>query len=51
MSINYLGSFLSCLKGRGFNLEDTRVTKLIRIKRLLVGAIVAFAWAHRTGEW
>ena len=32
-------------------LEDTRVTKLIRIKRLLVVVVIAFAWAHRTGEW
>jgi hypothetical protein len=44
-------TLVSCLKGRGFNLEDTRITKLIRIKRLLVVAVVAFAWAHRTGEW
>jgi hypothetical protein len=44
-------TLFSCLKGRGFNLEDTRITKLIRIKRLLVVAVVAFAWAHRTGEW
>lgn len=32
-------------------LEDTRITKLIRIKRLLVVVVIAFAWAHRTGEW
>ena len=44
-------TLFSCLKGRGFNLEDTRITKPIRIKRLLVVAVVAFAWAHRTGEW
>jgi hypothetical protein len=42
---------LSCLKGRAFNLEDTRITRLIRIKRLLLVAVVAFVWLHRTGEW
>ena len=44
-------TLFSCLKGRGFNLEDTRITKLIRIKRVLVVVVIAFAWAHRTGEW
>jgi hypothetical protein len=44
-------TLFGCLKGRGFNLEDTRITRLIRIKRLLVVVVVAFAWAHRTGEW
>jgi len=41
----------ACLKGRGFNLEDTHVTNRLRIKRLLVLAAVAFCWAHRSGEW
>lgn len=44
-------TLFSCLKGHGFNLEDTRITKLIRIKRLLVVVVIAFAWAHRIGEW
>jgi hypothetical protein len=44
-------TLFSCLKERGFNLEDTRITQLIRLKRLLVVAVIAFAWAHRTGEW
>lgn len=44
-------TLFSCLKGRGFNLEDTRVTDLTRIKRLLVIPVFAFCWAHRTGEW
>lgn len=44
-------TLFSCLKGRGFNLEDTRVTDLTRIKRLLVIPVIAFCWAHRTGEW
>ena len=44
-------TLFSCLKGRGFNLEDTRVTDLTRINRLLVIPVIAFCWAHRTGEW
>jgi hypothetical protein len=32
-------------------LEATRVTGRARIKRLLVGAVIAFCRAHRTGEW
>lgn len=39
------------LKGRGFNLEDTHVTHRLRSKRLLVVAVIAFCWVHRTGEW
>ena len=44
-------TLFSCLKGRGFNLEETRVTDRTRIKRLLVVTVVAFCWAHRIGEW
>ena len=44
-------TLFSCLKGRGFNLEETRVTERVRIKRLLVVAVIAFCWAHRIGEW
>jgi len=44
-------TLFACLKGRGFNLEETRVTDRIRIKRLLVVPVIAFCWAHRTGEW
>jgi transposase len=43
-------TLFSCLKERDFNLEDTRITQLIRLKRLLVVAVIAFAWAHRTGS-
>jgi hypothetical protein len=44
-------ALVSCLKGRGFHLEETRVTDRARIKRLWVVAVVAFCWAHRIGEW
>lgn len=44
-------TLFSCLKGRGFNLEETRVTNLGRLKRLLVVPVIAFCWAHYIGEW
>lgn len=44
-------TLFSCLKSRGFNLEDTHVTDRERIKRLLIIPVIAFCWAHRTGEW
>ena len=44
-------TLFSCLKERGFNFEDTHVTDRLRIKRLLVVPVIAFCWAHRTGEW
>ena len=39
------------LKGRGFRFEDTHVTHLERINRLVALLAVAFAWAHKVGEW
>lgn len=44
-------TLFSCPKGRGFNLEDTHITSRLRIKRLLVVPVIAYCWAHRTGEW
>ena len=44
-------TLFSCLKGRGFNLEDTHMTDQKRIKRLLIVPVIAFCWAHLTGEW
>lgn len=44
-------TLFGCLKGRGFNLEDTHITSRLRLKRLLVVPVIAFCWAHRTGEW
>jgi hypothetical protein len=44
-------SLFSCLKGRGFNFEDTHITDQERIKKLLVLLSIAFCWAHKTGEW
>lgn len=44
-------SLFSCLKGRGFDFEETRITKPARIATMLAVLAIAFAWAHRTGEW
>lgn len=41
----------SCLKGRGFHFEDTRITQLARIEKLVAVLAIAFCWAHRVGEW
>lgn len=44
-------SLFQSLKGRGFRFEDTHVTKLERIERIIAFLAIAVAWAHRTGEW
>lgn len=44
-------TLFGCLKGRGFNLEDTRVVGYPRIKKLLVLPVIAFCWSHKVGEW
>lgn len=44
-------SLFSCLKGRGFNFEDTHITDQERIKKLFVLLSIAFCWSHKTGEW
>lgn len=44
-------TLFGCLKGRGFNFEDTHITDLERIKKIIVLLSIAFCWAHKTGEW
>ena len=44
-------TLFSCLKGRGFNFEDTHITDLERIKKYVAVLAIAFCWAHKTGEW
>lgn len=44
-------TLFGCLKGRGFKLEETRVTGYLRIKKLLVLPVIAFCWIHKIGEW
>ena len=44
-------TLFSCLKGRGFNLEDTRLTDPSRVKKLVAVLAVGFCWSYLTGEW
>jgi transposase len=44
-------TLFSCFKGRGFNFEDTRITKTKRINRMVAVLALAFCWAHKCGEW
>ena len=44
-------TLFSCLKGRGFNLEDTRITHPNRIKKLVAVLAVGFCWCYLTGQW
>ena len=44
-------TLFGCLKSRGFEFEETHITKRRRIKNLLVFLAIAFCWAKRTGEW
>ena len=44
-------TLFSCLKGRGFNFEDTRIVDQDRIKTMMGVLSIAFVWAHKTGEW
>ncbi|MFV0821270.1 IS4 family transposase [Legionella micdadei] len=39
------------LKGRGFRFEDTHVTQIKRIEKIIAFLAVGFAWAHKVGEW
>lgn len=42
-------SAFKALKSSGFNLEDTHLTDLKRIEKLLSLVIIAFVWAYKTG--
>ncbi|WP_305910357.1 IS4 family transposase (plasmid) [Methylomarinum sp. Ch1-1] len=44
-------TLFQCLKGRGFHLEETRITHYFRIKKVMALLAIAFCWAHKTGEW
>jgi len=44
-------TLFGCLKGRGFNFEDTHITKRGRIKKMVAMLAIAFCMAHKTGEW
>ena len=44
-------TLFQCLKSRGFNFEDTRITKLDRLERMVAVLAIAFVWAVKVGEW
>lgn len=44
-------SLFQSLKGRGFRFEDTHITHQERIAKLIGVLAIAFAWAHKVGEW
>lgn len=44
-------TLFGCLKGRGFNFEDTHITDPDRIKKLFALLAIAFCWCHKIGEW
>lgn len=44
-------TLFQALKGRGFDLESTRLKDRDRIARLLGVVTLAYCWAYSTGEW
>jgi len=44
-------TLFQCLKGRGFNFEDTHMTFPERISKLIALLAITFSWCHATGEW
>jgi Transposase DDE domain len=44
-------TLFSCLKSRGFRLEETHVVHPERLKKLIALLAFAFCWAHIIGEW
>jgi Transposase DDE domain len=41
-------TLFAAFKGRGFNLEDTRMTDRLHLKLLLAVMVIAFCWTHPT---
>lgn len=44
-------TLFGCMKSRGFNLEDTHVTDIHKLSRLLILVAIAVWWAFQTGLW
>lgn len=44
-------TLFGCLKSRGFNFEDTGMTDLDRLEKLMGLLTIAFCWTLLTGEW
>ena len=43
--------FSTSLKGKGFCFESTRITEQARIESMVSVLAIAFAWAHKVGDW
>lgn len=44
-------TMFKALKSSGFNLEDTHITHLERIQKLLSIVLIAFIWCYKVGEY
>lgn len=44
-------NLFSCLKSKGFCFEETHLTHLDRIEKLMALLAIGLCWAHRIGEW
>ncbi len=44
-------SLFQNLKGRGFNFEQTHITALDRLEKVMVLLALTLCWAHKVGEW
>jgi hypothetical protein len=44
-------SLFQSLKGRGFHFEETHITALDRLEKVMVLLALTFCWAHKVGEW
>ena len=44
-------SLFQCLKSRGFRFEETHVTDLKKISKIMALLSIGFCWAHKVGEW
>lgn len=44
-------TLFGCLKSKGFHFEDTHIVQPERISKLIALLAMAFAWAHKVGEW
>src|SRR4029077_2410673 len=43
-------TLFGCLKTRGFRIEDTHMTEIGKIEKLIFILTMAFCWAYKTGE-
>lgn len=44
-------SLFQSLKGRGFHFEETHITALDRLEKIMALLALTFCWAHKVGEW